>query len=160
MNIVSALCLAPITSIAVASEPKLKLQVIAPTKPVTVGEEITLEVVLSTDGEQSHTFLLGAFAQSFGIYVLGPWGTVQPDLAKVRPENWMHQEHSAGAKITVAKDKPYRTTVKLSDYFKVGESEAFKPGGYQVNVKFYESEWKMSAPIDSGVERFELTTQK
>ena len=48
----------------------------------------------------------------------------------------------------------------MSDYFKVGESEAFKPGGYQVNVKFYESEWKMSAPIDSSAERFELASQK
>ena len=160
MNIFFALCLAVITSIAVASEPKLKLQVIAPTKPVAVGEEITLEVVLSTDGEQSHTFLLGSFAQSFGIYVLGPWGAVQPDLAKVRPENWMHQQHSAAAKITVAKDKPYRTTVKLSDYFKLRESEAFKPGGYQVNVKFYEIGWKMAAPIDSGAERFELASPK
>jgi hypothetical protein len=155
-----ALCLVAITSIAVASEPKLKLRVIAPTKPVTVGDEITLEVVLSTDGEQSHTFLIGSFAQAFGIYVLGPWGAVHPDPAKVLPENWMHQQHSAAAKITVAKDKPYRTTVKLSDYFKVGESEAFKPGGYQVNVKFYVSEWKMSAPIDSGAVRFELDSQK
>jgi hypothetical protein len=146
--------------IAVASEPLLKLQVIVPTKPVAAGEDITLEVALSTDGEQSHTFLLGSFAQAFGIYVLGPWGAVQPDLTKVRPENWMHQEHSATAKIIVAKDKPYRTTVRLSDYFKVGDPAAFKPGKYQSNIKFYESEWMMSAPIDSGAVRFELASRK
>jgi hypothetical protein len=72
----------------------------------------------------------------------------------------MHQEHSAAATITVAKGKPYRTTIRLSDYFKVGDSAAFKPGKYQVNVKFYESEWKMAAPIDSGAERFELAPRK
>jgi hypothetical protein len=151
------LCVAAIAPIAVASEPPLKLQVIAPTKPAADGEDITLEVVLSTNGEQSHTFLLGSFPQAFGIYVLGPWGAVQPELTKVLPENWMHQQHSAAATITVTKGKPYRTTVKLSDYFKVGEPDAFKPGKYQVNVKFYHSGWKMSAPIDSGAVQFELT---
>ena len=150
------LCVAAMAPIAVASEPPLKLLVVVPTKPVADGDDITLEVVLSTDGEQSYTFLLGSFPQAFGIYVLGPWGVVQPDLTKVLPENWMHQEHSAAATITVAKGKPYRTTVKLSDYFKVGDPDAFKPGRYQVNVKFYESGWKMQAPIDSGAVPFEL----
>ncbi len=154
------LCSAAMPPIAVASEPQLKLLVIAPTKPVSNGDDIILEVIVSTDGEQSHTFSLGSFAQAFGIYVLGPWGAVQPDLTKVRPENWMHQQHSAATRITVTKDKPYRTTVKLSDYFKVGEPEAFKPGMYQVNVKFYEIGWKMSAPIDSGAVRFELAPRK
>ena len=154
------LCVAATTTIAVASEPSLKLEVIAPTKPIANGDDITLEVIVSTDGEQSHTFLLGSFAQSFGIYVLGPWGAVQPDLTKVRPENWMNQEHSAAASITVAKDKPYRTKVKLSDYFKVGDPDAFKPGRYQLNVKFYESGWQMSAPIDSGAVLFELAPRK
>lgn len=143
-----------------APEPALKLQVNGPTKPVAAGDDITLEVVVSTDGKQSHTFLLGSFPQAFGIYLLGPWGTVQPDLTKVGPENWMHQEHSAAAKITVAKGKPYRTTVKLSDYFKLTDPDVFKPGGYQVNVKFYESGWKMPAPIDSGAVRFELAPRK
>ena len=145
---------------AAASEPRLNLQVIGPDHPVAVGDDITLEVILSTGEEQGHTFLLGSFPQAFGIYVLGPWGTVQPDPAKVRPENWMHQEHSAAAKITVAKGKPYRTTVKLADYFKVTDSDVFKPGGYQINVKFYESGWKMAAPIDSGAVRFELVRKQ
>jgi hypothetical protein len=145
---------------ATADAPPLKLQVSGPTKPVAAGEEITLEVILSTDGEESRTFLLGAFPQAFGIYVLGPWGAVQPDLTKIRPENWMHQEHSAAAEITVAKGKPYKTTVKLSDYFRVADPEVFKPGEYQVNVKFYESGWKMPAPIDSGAVRFKFTPKR
>lgn len=145
---------------AAASEPALKLQITGPAKPVAAGDDITLEVVLSTEAEQSHTFLLGSFPQVFGVYVLGPWGAVQPDLTKVRPENWMHQQHSAAVEITVAKGKPYRTTVKLSDYFKVADPEVFKPGGYQVNVKFYEHGWKMPAPIDSGAVRFELARKR
>lgn len=138
------------------SDPQLHLKVIGPAGPVGSGDDITLEVVLSTDGSQSHTFLLGSFPQAFGIYVLGPWGAVQPDPTKVRPENWMHQEHSAATRITVARGKPYRTTVRLSDYFKVTDPDVFRPGGYQVNVKFYESSWNMPAPIDSGAVRFEL----
>ena len=145
---------------AAAVDPPLKLQVVGPAEPVALGGDITLEVVLSTDGEQSHTFLLGSFPQAFGIYVLGPWGAVSPDPAKVRPENWMHQQHSAAAKITVAKGKPYKATVKLSDYYTVADPNAFKPGEYQVNVKFYESGWKMSAPIDSGAVRFKLAAKK
>lgn len=51
---------------------------------------------------------------------------------------------------------PYRTTVKLSDYFPVNDAAQFKPGGYQVNVKFYDIGLKMSVPIDSGAVRFRL----
>jgi hypothetical protein len=145
---------------ATAAAPALTLQVIGPAKPVAAGDDITLEVILSTDGDRAHTFLLGSFPQAFGIYVLGPWGVVPPDPGKVRPENWMHQEHSAAAEVTVAKGKPYRTSVKLSDYFKVADPDVFKPGAYQVNVKFYESGWKMPAPIDSGPVRFELAPKK
>jgi RNA polymerase sigma factor (sigma-70 family) len=148
------------TSRTAVAEPQLKLQVLGPAKTRTVGEEIKLEVVLSTDGDQSYEFLLGAFPQAFGVYVLGPWGAIQPDMTKVRPENWMHQEHSTAARIIVAKGKPYRTTVKLSDYFPVTDAAQFKPGAYQVNVKFYETRLKMSAPIDSGAMRFELAPKK
>ena len=143
-----------------AAEPALKLQVTPSPKVVAVGEDVTLDIVLSTEGPESHTFLLGSFAQIFGVYVLGPWGIVQPDTTKVRSENWMHQEHSAAAKITVTKDSPYRATIKLSDYFRVRDADAFKMGRYQINFKFYESSWNMSAPIDSGTVLVELVVKK
>jgi hypothetical protein len=143
---------------AAAAEPRLKLEVIGPAKAPAIGEEIKLEVVLSTDGDQTYEFQLGAFPQDFGVYLLGPWGAIQPD--KVLPQNWMHQEHGPAARISVAKGKPYRTTLKLSDYFLVVDAAQFKPGIYQVNVKFYDIGLKMSAPIDSGAVRFELAPKK
>jgi hypothetical protein len=146
------------TSPAAAAEPQLKLEVIGPAKAPAIGEEIKLEVVLSTDGDQTYQFQLGAFPQAFGVYLLGPWGAIQPD--KVLPQNWMHQQHGPAAHISVAKGKPYRTTVKLSDYFPVVDAAQFKPGAYQVNVKFYDSGLKMSAPIDSGAVRLELAPKK
>lgn len=152
-----ALCLATALS---AAEPTLKLQVTPPAKAVAVGEDITLDIVLSTEGAECHTFLLASFAQAFGVYVLGPWGVVQPDMTKVRPENWMHQQHSVAAKITVTKDSPYRASIKLSEYFRVQDSNAFKPGKYQINLKFFESSWNMSAPIDSGAVLVELVAKK
>jgi hypothetical protein len=146
------------TSRAAAAEPRLKLEVIGPAKAPAIGEEIRLEVILSTEGDQTYEFQLGAFSQTFGIYLLGPWGAIQPD--KVRPQNWMHQEHGPAARISVAKGKPYRATVKLSDYFPVVDAAQFKPGNYQVNAKFYDIGLKMSAPIDSGAVRFELVPNK
>jgi len=143
-----------------AAEPALKLQVTPSTKVLAVGEDVTLNIVLSTEGAESHTFLLGSFAQAFGVYVLGPWGVVQPDTTKVRPENWMHQQHSAAAKITITKDAPYRATIKLSEYFRLGDADTFKMGRYQINLKFYESGWNMAVPIDSGAVLVELVTKK
>jgi RNA polymerase sigma factor (sigma-70 family) len=142
------------------AEPKLKLEVIAPAKPQTVGEEIQLEVILSTESEQGYRFGYSSFPQYFGIYVLGPWGLIQPDPAKIRPENWMHGEGVQPQQMTVAKGKPYRTNVKLSDYFKVADTIQFKPGAYQVNVKFYDRGLGMASPIDSGAVRFELAPKK
>ena len=57
----------------------LSLQIIGPAKLIAAGDDIAMEVILSTEGEESHTFQLGAFPQVFGVYVLGPWGVVQPD---------------------------------------------------------------------------------
>jgi len=148
------------TSRGTAPEPRLKLEVIGPAKAIAVGEEIVLQVTISTDDEQNYEFQLGAFPQVFGIYLLGPWGPIQPNLAKVRSENWMNQQHSSAEQISIAKGKPYRTAVKLSDYFRTEEAEQFKPGVYQVNVKFYAIPLKMVAPIDSGAVRFELLPKK
>jgi hypothetical protein len=142
-------------------EPQLRLQAVAPAKPVVgPGEEIRIEVVLSTPGEAAYEFLLGAVPQVFGIYILGPWGPVQPDPTKVRPENWMHQAHGPAARISVAKHQPYRVTIKLSDYFPLSDTQQFKPGVYQVNVKFYEIGLGMRTPIDSGPVRFEIRPKK
>lgn len=68
----------------------------------------------------------------------------------------MHQQHSTAADITVAKGSPYRTTVKLTDYFKMTDADVFKPGVYQVNVRFFVKALGMAAPIDSEAVRFEL----
>lgn len=138
-------------------EPALRLEVKAPAKPVAPGANITLEVTLSAADDGSHEFLLGALPQVFGVYVLGPWGHVMPDPMKVRPENWMHQQHSVAARIRVTKATPYRTTMKLSDYFAVTDTKQFRPGAYQVNVKFYVVGIGMRAPIDSGPARFEIS---
>jgi len=143
-----------------ALEPRLKLEVIGQAKPIVVGEEIVLQVTISTDDEQNYEFQLVAFPQVFGIYLLGPWGPIQPNLAKVRTENWMHQEHSVARQISIVKGKPYRATIKLSDYFQTEEAEQFKPGGYQVNIKFYTVDLKMAVPIDSSAVRFELMPKK
>ena len=72
----------------------------------------------------------------------------------------MHQQHSAAEEVTVGKGKPYRTTVKLSEYFKVADPDVFKPGAYQVNVKFFETGWRMATPIDSGALKFQVVSKK
>src|SRR5262245_33871806 len=150
----------PHSSAAPAPRPQLRLQVLGPVGPVGLGDDITLQVVLSAEGDGRQEFLLGSFPQVFGIYLLGPWGPIQPDPAKVRPENWMHQEHSAAARIVVTRRSPYRHTVRLSDYFRVQDVAVFRPGVYQVNVKFYDVGLRLPAPIDSGAVRFELTPRK
>jgi hypothetical protein len=65
-----------------AGEPRLRLSVVGPAESVAVGGDIQLEVILSTDGDQTQEFLLGSFPQVFGIFVLGPWGPVQPDPSR------------------------------------------------------------------------------
>lgn len=126
--------------------------------PATAGEVVVSVRVSCREG--SHEFLLGSDPQVFGIYVLGPWGSVQPDLTKVRPENWMHQQHSAARRITITPDKPFETKLRLADYFPVNDATAFRPGPYQVNVKFYDIGLKMHFPADSGAIRFDLPAAK
>lgn len=144
---------------AAAEAPIFKIKVTGPARPVGVGDDLSLGIVVSTDSEGSHTFELGSAPQVFGVYLLGPWGPVQPDLTRIRPENWMHQEHSKAVSITVTKDKPYVTAIKLKDYFPTRDPAVFKPGVYQANVKFYAIDLKMGSPIDSGPIRFEIVTK-
>jgi len=94
------------------------------------------------------------------MYVLGPWGPVQPDLSKVRPENWMHQQHSAASPITITPDKPFETKLRFSDYFPVNDGSIFRPGRYQLNVKFYSVELGMEQPIDAGPFTFSVPAAK
>lgn len=119
------------------------------------ADEVVIAVCVSCR-EGSHTFLLGGDAQVFGIYVLGPWGSVQPDLTKVRPENWMHQQHSAARPINITPDQPFKVKLRLANYFPVNDRTAFRPGPYQVNVKFYAAGLKMTCPADSGAIHFDL----
>jgi RNA polymerase sigma factor (sigma-70 family) len=140
------------------AEPQLTLKVIGPARKLRLGEEVTLEVILSTDRDNSYEFLLGAFPQTFAIYLRGPAGAIAPD--KILPQNWMHQEHSAAARIVITRGTPYRTTVKLSEYFPATDAAPFQAGVYQVNVKFYEAGLKMAAPLESGSVRFELAANK
>jgi hypothetical protein len=122
--------------------------------PKTAGGVVVAIRVSCREG--SHEFLLGSDPQVFGIYVLGPWGPVEPDLTKVRPENWMHQQHSAARRITITPDRPFETKLHLADYFPVNDGAAFRPGPYQVNVKFYDIGLKMPFPADSGAIHFDL----
>jgi hypothetical protein len=114
-------------------------------------------VALSTSADgASFAFLFGSVPQVFGIYVQGPKGPVAPDPAKVLPENWMHQQHSAAAAIKVAKGQPWRLTLELADYFPVGDAQKFVPGKYQVTVKFLDIGLGLKTPIESGPVQFEI----
>jgi len=151
--IVALICLsaAPATKPAASVAVKGKL---AESAPATAAEVVVSVRVSCREG--SYEFLLGSDPQVFGIYVLGPWGPVQPDLNKVRPENWMHQQHSAARRITVTPDQPFETKLRLADYFPVNDGNAFRPGLYQVNVKFYDIGLNMSCPADTGAIPFDL----
>ena len=115
-----------------------------------------LDLEVSTDGDEPYDFLLGAPPQVFGIYVLGPWGPIEPDPKKIRPEHWMDQGHFKAQKVVISKGHPLRVKVPLSDYFAVGDPKVFKPGLYQINVKFYEAGLKVDSPLDSGAIAFRL----
>src|SRR5579872_6009661 len=73
-----------------ATAGNLKLAAKVLNQPLIQGKDAIIDVELSTEGDTAYTFLLAAFPQDFGIYILGPWGIVQPDPKKIRPENWMH----------------------------------------------------------------------
>jgi hypothetical protein len=123
--------------------------------PAVAGDVVIAVRVWCKEG--SHAFRFGSEPQVFGIYVLGPWGPVQPDLAKVRPENWMHQQHSAATRIVITPDKPFEAKLRLADYFPVKDAAAFRTGRYQVNVKFYEAGLGMPRPADTGAMTFDLS---
>jgi hypothetical protein len=143
-----------------ASEPQLKLEALVPAKAPVVGEEINLEVVLSTDSDQTYEFQFARFPQEFGIYLLGPWGTIESDRGLGAGEKWFYADGAQPTRYTVTKGKPFRATVRLSDYFPTKDTKQFKAGVYQVNVKFYDDSLKLSAPLDSGPVRFELAPKK
>lgn len=135
---------------------RLKILVEGPKQAVKQGEEITLSVTVLTESDQVHTFQLGDPVQVLGIYVLGPWGFVQPDPERVRPENWMHQGHFSSRPITVTKNAPWKFTFKLSAYYRVADPKEFRPGEYQLNIKFYSTYLKMETPITSEPIRFTI----
>jgi hypothetical protein len=60
----------------------------------------------------------------------------------------------------VRKGKPFRATIRLSEYFPIKDAKQFRPGLYQVNVKFYDEGLKMAAPVDSGAVQFEVAAKK
>lgn len=136
----------------------LSVQISLSTNEAEQGGDVTVTVTVSTTNAQSRQFRIGSFAESFGVYILGPWGPVEPDLKKVRPENWMHGEHSASTLVTFEKGKPFTTTFILSDYFRTGEPtkqvpgviDGLLPGEHQMNIKFLVYDLGMTQPIDSG----------
>jgi hypothetical protein len=151
--IIALLCL----SAAPATKPVASVTIeakLVESAPATAGDVVVAVRVSCREG--SHELLLGSDPQVFGIYVLGPWGPVQPDLTKVRPENWMHQQHNAARRITITADRPFETKLRLADYFSVKDATAFRPGPYQLNVKFYDIGLNMPFPADSGAVRFDL----
>jgi hypothetical protein len=142
------------------SEPELRLEVKPSMGSGADADEVYLHVTLATTGKGRYEFRLGSFAQDFGIYILGPWGPVSPDPARIRAEQWLHQEHSKATLIQVSAARPYTVSVKLSNYFDLANPKQFKPGVYQVNVKFFEGRLGMRAPIDSGTVQFRIQDKR
>jgi hypothetical protein len=138
-------------------EHPLKLSVTLENISAPKGRDVAVNLQLSTESDQAYEFSLGSIPQDFGIYILGPWGTIQPDPTKVRPENWMHGEHGPSERIVVSKVHPYHAKVLLSAYFSMADAHTFKPGIYQINVKFYDANCKLRVPLDSGPVSFVLS---
>jgi hypothetical protein len=126
-------------------------------KAASQGQNLAVKVTIRSTNERTHRFRLGSLPQVFGVYILGPWGHVAPDVTKVRPENWMHQEHSASRIVSITPQQPYQATINLNDYFPVTDAKVFKPGRYQVNIKFYDVTLGMKTPVDSGSLVFRIT---
>jgi hypothetical protein len=136
--------------------PKFRLEAKGPTTPLAPGENIPIEVTLSTTADGSFVFLLGSIPQVFGLYVDGPNGPVPTDPTKVLAANWMHQQHSAAFPVTISKGKPWRLTLSLGEYFPVGDPKKFVPGKYEVRVKFQAIDLGMKTPIEADLVRFEV----
>ena len=132
-----------------------QVRVVGPTKPVR-ADEATFEVVVSTDLGEPQKFSYTDFPLTFGAYVLGPWGAVEPTPNGDRPRRWITMEHSSAKIVKIAKGQPFRVVLKLSDYYPTADREAFRPGDYQVNVKFYSASLKMERPTDSGPVAFKI----
>lgn len=151
--IISLCCLSAAPATRPATPVTIEAELVG-SAPATAGDVVVAVRVSCREG--SHEFLLGSDPQVFGVYVLGPWGPVPPDLTKVRPENWMRQEHGAARRVTITPERPFETRLRLADYFPVRDGSAFRPGPYQVNVKFYDAGLNMPSPADSGAVRFRL----
>ena len=108
-----------------------------------------IEISISVSAtEHSFAFLYAQhIPQVFGVYVLGPWGWVHPEV--VLPENWMHQEVMHGEMVKVMKGKPFNVRVRLGDFFNLEELRK-RPGQYQINVKWFVAGQGLEHPIDSG----------
>jgi len=136
----------------------LAVHVSLSTNEIEQGGDVTVTVTVSTTNSLPRQFRTGSFVECFGVYILSPWGPVLPDVKKVRPENWMHGEHSASAQVTIENGKPFLSTFRLSDYFRTtepakqvpGAIDGFLPGEHQMNVKFLVNDLGMTHPIDSG----------
>jgi hypothetical protein len=125
---------------------------------VAASSDPAFEVVVRVRDAERLQLTYGSLAQYFGLYVLGPWGWQQPDPAKIRPENWMHQQVSSGKPVTIVADHPFRIRFKLSDYFAT-DPKHLKPGHYQLNVTFFVA-GKLAVPIDSGPISFTIADSR
>jgi|GEM_PF-6490337 hypothetical protein len=69
---------------AVRKVPQYQCELVARAVENTVvqGEDIVLNVEVRPLQKGDRTFSLGSLPQVFGIYVLGPWGVVEPDIKK------------------------------------------------------------------------------
>ena len=133
-----------------AEEPSpLRINVSLSTKEVTAAstsETVVVTITISTANDHKYDLDIGSFAECFGVYILGPWGPVPTRLGS--SFGWMHGEHSASVVHVIEKNKPYSTEFRLSEYFDIADPEKFRPGQYQMNIKFYGS--GLRSPIDSG----------
>lgn len=141
-----------------AASPPLAIDISLSTSAIEVGENIRINVTVSSLDGESPRFRIGSFPEYFGVYILGPWGPVQPDLKKVRQENWMHGQHNASREVVIEKGKPFSTSFELAEYFRTekptqqypGPVDGLLSGKHQMNIKFFIRGADMSAPIDSG----------
>ena len=142
-------CVPPCLAKDVSAQDGLQLKIVSSRSALAAPDVMHVTVTLSTTGDDSYIFHIGSFAELFGVYLLGPWGVVQPDSRKILTQNWMHQQHSPSTRVLVKKGRPFETSFKLSDYYDVKDKNVFREGRYQLNVKFYAAGLGMKSPLDS-----------
>ncbi|MGC4007124.1 MAG: hypothetical protein QM811_29955 [Pirellulales bacterium] len=56
----------------------------------------------------------------------------------------------------MTKDRPYEVKFELSKYYTFKDAQTFKPGTYQINLKFFDGDVGLSNPLDAPPRRIEV----